>query len=226
MAAGEPLRVAAEPDLSPRTVETLGGTPAGARRGPSPGIVLPGSLRRRVKRFDAEVARAFDLLRGRHPAIDKGFYAASELGDFSLLWHLLGAANGFRSERHFAAWARLTVALGIESVLVNGVIKGLFRRTRPVWEVERPHRLRRPRSSSFPSGHASSALLAATLLADDDPALRPVYVLAAVVAVSRIHVRIHHASDVVAGAALGLALGQLTKRLAPLPPAPGNATRR
>ena len=216
---------ARQPDLPPRAVEALGGTPPGARRGPSPAVVLPGPLRARVRRFDADVDAAFDRLRGRHHALDKAFYAASELGDFSLLWHLLGAGNGLRSERHFKAWARLTVALGIESVLVNGVVKGLFRRTRPPWEVERPHRLRRPRSSSFPSGHASSAFLAATLLADDDPALRPVYVLATFVAVSRIHVRIHHGSDVVAGAVLGLALGQLVKRLAPLSPAAGNAVR-
>ena len=215
----------ADVDLPPRAVETLGGTPPDVARGPSPGLRLPPVLRRRVARFDADVDGAFDRIRGSHPLVDKGFYAASELGDFSLLWHLLGAANGLRSERHFAAWARLTVALGIESVLVNGVIKGLFRRTRPAWEVARPHRLRRPRSSSFPSGHASSAFLAATLLADEDPALRPLYVLAGLVAVSRIHVRIHHASDVAAGALLGVALGELTKRLVPLP-APGNAPRR
>ena len=214
-----------QPELPPRAVEALGGTPPGARRGPSPAFVLPRPLRDRVRRFDTDVDVAFDRVRGRHPALDKAFYAASELGDFSLLWHLLGAANGLRSDRHLKAWVRLTVALGIESVLVNGVIKGLFRRTRPPWEVERPHRLRRPRSSSFPSGHASSAFLAATLLADEDPALRPVYLLAAFVAVSRIHVRIHHASDVAAGAALGLALGQRAKRLAPLSPVAGNATR-
>jgi undecaprenyl-diphosphatase len=217
-----------DPEVTARAVETLGGTPPGTRRGPSPGVVLPGSWRGRIERFDKDVDRAFDHLRGRHAVIDKGFYAASELADFSLLWQLLGAANGLRSERHLRAWARMAVALGIESVLVNGVIKGLFRRTRPPWEVERPRHLRKPRSSSFPSGHASSAFLAATLLTDEDPALRPVYLLAAFVAASRVHVRIHHASDVVAGAALGLALGALTKRLVPLPPAsaPGNATRR
>jgi len=41
--------------------------------------------------------------------------------------------------------------------------------------------------------------------------------LATVVACSRIHVRVHHGSDVVAGAALGLALGAVAKRLWRLP---------
>ena len=40
--------------------------------------------------------------------------------------------------------------------------------------------------------------------------------LAAVVASSRVYVRIHHASDVIAGAALGVALAELTKRIYPL----------
>jgi undecaprenyl-diphosphatase len=86
-----------------------------------------------------------------------------------------------------------------------------------VAEVERPLYLRVPRTSSFPSGHASSAFMAATLLADRDPHLRAVYFgLAALVATSRVHVRIHHASDVAAGTVLGLALGQIAKRAWPI----------
>jgi len=50
-------------------------------------------------------------------------------------------------------------------------VKSFFRRKRPEWlsETPRPHRLRRPRSSSFPSGHASAAFTAATILSEDDP---------------------------------------------------------
>ena len=203
-------------DLANVAVEALGGTPPDVERGPSPGLVLPPVLRRRVTRFDAEVDRAFDHLRGR-AAVDRVFYSASALADFSLLWHLLGAVKGLRSERDLHKAARLSVALGAESLLVNGLVKSLFRRTRPEWEQARPRPLRKPRSSSFPSGHASSAAVAAILLTDGEPAWRPVWALAAVVALSRVHVRIHHASDVVAGAAVGVALGQLTKRLAPLP---------
>jgi undecaprenyl-diphosphatase len=56
------------------------------------------------------------------------------------------------------------------------------------------------------------------LLSEGDPALRPLYYgLAVVVALSRIHVRIHHASDVAAGAALGAVLGEIARRLMPWP---------
>jgi undecaprenyl-diphosphatase len=77
-------------------------------------------------------------------------------------------------------------------------------------------------TSSFPSGHATSAFCAATLLADGDPHLAPLYYGAAtVVALSRIHVKIHHASDVVGGVAIGVFLGQIGKRIAPLERAAG-----
>ena len=58
------------------------------------------------------------------------------------------------------------------------------------------------------------------LLSDDDVLWPLYYTVAAVVAASRVHVRIHHASDVVAGAALGTAFGLVARRIYPLPPAP------
>src|SRR4029453_1553646 len=98
---------------------------------------------------------------------------------------------------------RTSGALGLESLLVNVGIKTLVRRHRPLPELELPHHLRIPRTSSFPSGHASSAFVAAALLSDGSRAKPLYYALATVVAVSRIHVRIHHASDVVGGVVIG-----------------------
>jgi len=70
-------------------------------------------------------------------------------------------------------------------------------------------------TSSFPSGHATSAFTAATLLAGG-PATPLWYGLAASVAASRVYTRMHHTSDIVAGAALGVALGTIAQRLVPL----------
>ena len=177
----------------------------------------------RVRSFDTWVDAAFDRLRGR-AAIDRLFYAASELGDFSLVWLILGGLRGLRSERDWGAAVRMGVGVGVESFLVNAVIKSFFRRARPPWDVDRPRRLRQPRTSSFPSGHATSSSVAAILLSEDDP-LWPLYgAVAAVVASSRVYVRIHHASDVLAGVALGVGLGIVGRRVMPLPhPEPGPA---
>ena len=55
------------------------------------------------------------------------------------------------------------------------------------------------------------------MLAQGDPLWPLYYGLAAVVASSRVYVKVHHASDVLAGAALGIGLGALGRRLWPKP---------
>jgi undecaprenyl-diphosphatase len=169
-----------------------------------------------VHRFDDAVDRAIDSWRGREPS-DRIIYALTELGDFSLIWHLLGWTRALRSERDLAAAVRLSVCLGIESIVVNGLVKSAFKRERPVYQGDRPHRLRIPLTTSFPSGHASSAVVAAMLLSEDRRTAPAYWALAAAVATSRVHVRIHHASDVIGGAAVGLGLGLAFRALWKLP---------
>lgn len=175
----------------------------------------PGSFLARIDEFDDLVDEWFDQLRG-NPAFDWLFYAASELGDHSRLWHLLATGRAAASLRAEPVALRVVLALAVESGLVNGLVKSLFNRSRPIIAEERPLRLRIPRTSSFPSGHASSATMAAMLLADKSR-FGPAYgVAATLVALSRIHVRIHHASDIAGGVAVGAALAAAVKRLAPL----------
>jgi undecaprenyl-diphosphatase len=181
------------------------------------------SLREPVRRFDLAADRAWDRLRGR-PLVDRLFYSASALGDFSLIWHLLGCGRALLPGHEAEEAVRLSVTMGVESALVNGPVKSLFGRLRPVSEdsTVHPHRLRRPRTTSFPSGHASAAFTAAALLSDGSgrPVRWAVNGVAAVVAASRVHVRIHHASDVIGGAALGIALGAVARRAWTLVPPP------
>ena len=166
----------------------------------------------RLDRFDAHFDHVWEHVRG-NPAIDRVFYTASEIGDFGMVWIALagvqGAVGSPIQTRHFL---RIAAVLAAESIIVNGGIKSLFHRQRPEWEQDRPLHLRRPKTSSFPSGHASSAVTAAILLTDANPILAPVWwTIAAVVAMSRVHVKIHHVSDVVGGIAVGAALGSLAR---------------
>jgi membrane-associated phospholipid phosphatase len=180
------------------------------------GLHLPRPWRERVRAFDDGVDSAFDKVRG-NPVVDRVFYAASELGDMALVWHLISVARGLRSDEHAKDAVRLSAVLGVESVLVNGVVKSFFRRTRPTWDQPRAYRIRRPRSSSFPSGHASSAFTAAGVLSEHDELWPLYYAIAAAVAASRVYVKIHHASDVVAGVATGIVLGRLARKVWPSP---------
>ncbi len=171
-----------------------------------------------VTAFVGAVERQVGRLRGK-PVLDRVVDGASELGDWSLIWHLIGASQALLPGRDPMTAVRLSALLGAESLIVNGGIKSLFRRERPEWvdDSPRPHRLRTPMSTSFPSGHASAAFAAAGVLAQGDPLWPLYYGVAAVVASSRVYVKIHHASDVLAGAVLGVGLGALARRAWPKP---------
>lgn len=161
-----------------------------------------------VDDFDRRLDELADRLRGNVVA-DRVFYGLSTLGDHGIIWHLAGlgrAALGV-DELEAAVWA--SSALGIEAAIVNGPVKWLFRRRRPEPETPRPLHLRTPRTSSFPSGHASAGMFGAMVMADRSRHGWPWFVLGGLVGWSRVHVKIHHPSDVVGGFIVGLLLGRV-----------------
>jgi undecaprenyl-diphosphatase len=183
--------------------------------------VVPGQsqLGPAVDAFDVWVDGALELLRG-NPIADRVFTTASHVGDFSLIWHAIGIGRAIAKGRPDQVVV-LAVMLGAESLLVNQGVKRLFRRERPTTTGDDRLQVRRPTTSSFPSGHASSAAFAAMVLSGwDGPRLGMIWwKVAAIVGISRAYVRIHHGSDVVAGALVGTLLGligrRIAKRLAP-----------
>jgi undecaprenyl-diphosphatase len=157
-------------------------------------------------RCDAAAERWFDRVRGT--VVDHVAYPLSSAADHSMLWHAAGILRAMRTGDPMFA-ARFSAAMGIESFATNVVIKSVFERVRPHRPIDAPmlYGLRRPITSSFPSGHATAAFCAATLLGGG-----PWYALAGAVAASRVYIRLHHASDVAAGAAIGLAMGLAFRR--------------
>lgn len=165
-----------------------------------------------VEHFDEAMDAALERLRG-NPLVDRVFTSASHVGDFSMIWHSINIAIGLteRRPKRVVAFAML---IGMESLIVNQGVKRLFKRTRPTTAGETGLEVRQPRTSSFPSGHASAATFAAGMLAPRVGLPFSVLIRAAagIVATSRAYVRIHHASDVVAGVVTGGALVAITRR--------------
>ena len=172
-----------------------------------------GTLGPTVARFDAHADAVLEVARG-HPVPDRVFTLVSQVGDFSLIWHVVSVLRGVAKRRPDQVVA-FAVALGAESLIVNQGIKRIFRRARPTPSGDPRFPVRKPSTSAFPSGHASSAAFAATILSSwDGPRARPLWWgLAVVVGTSRAYVRIHHASDVIAGVIVGAGLGTLAARL-------------
>jgi membrane-associated phospholipid phosphatase len=171
-------------------------------------------IRRIISTFDRSADAALERVRGR-PIPDTVFRTASHVGDFSVIWHAIGLLRLVGRRDRLPSSAALSIALGAESLIVNQGLKRLFRRTRPTVSGDERYPVRRPSTSAFPSGHASSAFFAATILtAAGSRRTAPLWFsVAAVVATSRAYVRIHHPSDVVGGAVVGLVLGTVAKRV-------------
>jgi undecaprenyl-diphosphatase len=161
-----------------------------------------------IARWDLAIDRAFD--RVRRPALNSIVYPLSSAADHSLIWDVCGTLTAIARGDDVGYAVRFVTAMGLESLLTNGVVKTAFRRVRPAAyeDLVFLHGLRRPITSSFPSGHATAAFCAARLLGGG-PGW---YTMAAAVASTRVYVRLHHASDVAAGAAFGLLLGTALKR--------------
>jgi len=92
------------------------------------------------------------------------------------------------------------------SHLVVQILKRAVARVRPCDASGTPLALvDLPDPHSFPSGHAAAATAVAATVALAHPMIAPVVLpLAGLVAYSRVALRVHHLSDVLAGVALGL----------------------
>jgi len=179
-------------------------------------------LAARVRAIDRAVDAA--VSRVRHPVLDAVFYPLSSAADHSLLWLATAGVREALGKARPGTAVRLAAVLVVESAVTNVALKSLFGRIRPALDPAitgpLPWGLRKPVTSAFPSGHATAGFTMAVFLSRADPG-PPWYLLAGLVAASRVYVRLHHASDVVAGAALGLAYGLAARRFAPAAPPVG-----
>jgi undecaprenyl-diphosphatase len=127
-------------------------------------------------------------------------------------WPLLVAIGGFGDA---CCRRRLPPAL-LSGLLAVGVAAGLTALLKDVFDRVRPALadpgiqalVATPESASFPSGHAATAFAAAVAVGAFHPRVRwPLLVLAGLVGLSRIYLGVHYVFDVLAGAALGTAVG-------------------
>jgi len=170
-----------------------------------------------VAAVDDRVDSLFEPLRGV-PAFDTGARAVSALGDHGWLWTGVAAWRGRRSGPTRRAAVRALGVAGVSSSLVNAGIKRVVDRERPdttrLLLSDSGVPVREPLTSSFPSGHTLAAFCSAAVLSrpGDRKGNAFLYGSAALIGISRIHLRHHHASDVVGGVVIGTTLGLLVRR--------------
>ena len=148
------------------------------------------------------------------PVLDFLMPKLSLLGEFGLIWIVIAVCFLF-----LKPYRRCGIATGVglvSGVLIgNAFLKNVIARPRPCWiDPTIPLLIAVPADYSFPSGHTLSGFIAATVIYRRDKRLGiTAYILASVIAFSRLYLYVHYPSDVLAGILLGIGIGILADRL-------------
>lgn len=146
-------------------------------------------------------------------AADAIFPVVTVLGNVGLVWIAAGLlCVCFRKTR----WCGIAMLVGLLMglLLCNLSIKPLVMRARPFTLRPKELLVAIPSEYSFPSGHAVSSFIASTVLWRRHRKWgAAAYVLAALIAFSRLYLYVHFPSDVFFGALLGVGIGVVSDRL-------------
>lgn len=138
--------------------------------------------------------------------LDPVFVLLTWVGSWGVVWVAIACVYWLLTRRPYLPL--LVVGATAFGEVTNYGLKLAFDRPRPPERYEDFETLvGAPTSPAFPSGHAMTAFLGATLIAFSRARWAPwLYALAALVAWSRVYVGVHYPADVLAGAVYGTAL--------------------
>lgn len=132
-------------------------------------------------------------------------YLLSFLGSLSFIVALLTFLVIIRKNKE--AWV-----LFLASLVNTGTVfllKQLIKRKRPFLVEKGVNALLKVKGYSFPSGHASLSFLLATIFSGFYKEGKYLFILAGLVALSRVILGVHYPTDVLAGGLLGFIVGKL-----------------
>ncbi len=141
------------------------------------------------------------------PASERAVARFSRIGEHAAVWLAIGAAAAALDGGRRGEWRRATGTV-LAAYTLNTVLKLAVRRRRPQL-AGLPPLTGTPTALSFPSAHAATSFAGASAYARAGLPAAPLYTLALALAASRLYLGVHHPSDVLAGASLGLAVSAL-----------------
>lgn len=140
------------------------------------------------------------------PRAERAVRGFSTLGQHGALWLALGAGGAALDAGRRPRWRRATAAVAA-TYGANQAVKLAVRRRRPQLP-DLPPLIGTPTQLSFPSAHAATSTAAARAFRQLLPRA-PLRAAAFAMTCSRLYLGVHYPSDIVAGVALGAAIGRI-----------------
>ena len=142
------------------------------------------------------------------PFLDKIMVFITRLGDAGIIWIVLSIVLLLIPKTRKSG-AVMVVALVVDVLLCNIVLKNLVARTRPYDVNTGVHLLvAKLHDYSFPSGHTAASFAAVTALFFAKEKYRyPALVLAVLIAFSRLYLYVHYPTDILGGILVGILCG-------------------
>lgn len=128
----------------------------------------------------------------------------TSLGNLGLIWIAISILL-ILSKKYRKIGLLTLAALIVNTILGEGILKHIIERPRPFTTYPDLHIIiPKPTSYSMPSGHTSASFAAAFMLAYSFKNLKVyIYLLASLIAFSRLYLLVHYPSDVLTGILLG-----------------------
>ncbi len=170
--------------------------------------------------MELEILHAIQGIRSE--LLDSIMLAITTLGDIGILWIVTGIlllaipAIGKEDEKHVKMRRKMGIcmllAMLLNLICGNLVLKNLVQRPRPSWIDTSVVPLISPHDYSFPSGHTSASFAAAcSIFMYNKKSGIVAYIVASLIAFSRMYLFVHFPTDILGGIVLGTACAIVVK---------------
>lgn len=138
----------------------------------------------------------------------------TSLGNAGALWIVLAALLLIQKKYRKTGFA-VAVSLLVGALITNLLLKNWVCRPRPYTVIPELHALVTARDWSFPSGHSTSSIAAATVMMCQLPRKIgiPAFVIAVLICLSRLYVGVHYPTDVAAGILIGVLSAVIARKV-------------
>lgn len=156
-----------------------------------------------IKRIDEKVLSCVSKFKNK--TLSKFMVVISTMGNSGLIWFAI-AIPLIINKSYRLIGIKIILSILFTGFLGEVIVKRAVGRVRPSKSILQEELLiKKPKSYSFPSGHTSSSIAASCTIAFCCGMICiPAFIFAGLMAFSRLYLKVHYLSDVLAGAVLGI----------------------